>query len=57
MTPPIPCDQYMEDFDSYIERVEGDSSLFTGPTAPVPSFTAQTISLWYMGRHKAAKDD
>ncbi len=51
-----PCQQYMEDFDGYIELVEDDSTLFRDPTAPVPSTTAQAIPpdlLWYMGRHPA----
>ena len=53
-----PCEQYVEDFDSYIELVEDDSTLFRDPTAPVPSPSAQAIPpdlLWYMGRHPAKK--
>ncbi len=51
-----PCEQYMEDFDGYIELVEDDSTLFRDPTAPVPSPLAQAIPpelLWYMGHHPA----
>ncbi len=46
----------MEDFEGYIELVEDDSTLFRGPTAPVPSPSVQAIPpelLWYMGRHLA----
>ncbi len=38
-----PCEQYMEDFDGYIELVEDDSTLLRDPTAPVPSLSAQAI--------------
>ncbi len=51
-----PCEQYVEDFDGYIEDVEDDSTLFRDPTASVLSPSAQAIPpelLWYMGRHSA----